>query len=153
MNRFLFWQRWLLTVIGFIIAGGILMPLLTSAGLLTAFDNLVNPIFWASSEVSAAAVAFQQWIYGLVGAVMAGWGISMAFLAYYPFRQKEKWAWTGLVLSLLIWYVADTAVSLLFGVNFNAVLNTIILALFLLPLFFTRTYFFQAVRSEKTAAA
>lgn len=145
MKRFLFWQRWLMTAIAFIIVGGILMPLLTSARLFTLFDNLVNPIFWPSGDVSASAVSFQQWIYGLLGAVMAGWGISMAFLAYYPFRRKEKWAWSALASSLLIWYVGDTAVSLLFGVNFNAVVNTVILALFLLPLFFTRANFSQAV--------
>jgi hypothetical protein len=42
---------------------------------------------------------------------------------------------------MLVWYLPDTTISLASGVIFNAVLNTVLLALVALPLFFARKEF------------
>jgi hypothetical protein len=46
-----------------------------------------------------------------------------------------------LVVGTLVWYLPDTGLSLYFGVTFNAVVNTIFLAIIALPLIFTRREF------------
>jgi hypothetical protein len=46
-----------------------------------------------------------------------------------------------MVAGLLLWYLIDTPISLYFGVVFNAVFNTILLALMVPPLVFTRRHF------------
>ena len=141
MNRFSFWQRWLFSlglvfvVVGLTVA---LMGFITSIGPL---NRMVDPIFWGKQPVPEPAVNFQRWIYGVLMATMAGWGVFIAFVAHYPFRNKEKWAWNCLVMGSLVWYLPDTSLSLYFGVTFNAVANTIFLAAVVLPLIFTRREF------------
>jgi len=45
------------------------------------------------------------------------------------------------LLGLSLWYVIDTVISLCFSVVFNAVFNTAIFILAMLPLLFTRREF------------
>ena len=66
----------------------------------------------------------------------------VAFIAAYPFKRRERWAWVGLAAALSIWYVLDTSISLLYRVNVNVVLNTVLGVLVFLPLFFTRKDFY-----------
>jgi hypothetical protein len=105
------------------------------------FNQYINPIFWDVTELPNNALKFQNWIYGVLGAVIAGWGTLIAFWAHYPFKSREKWAWNGLVLGTVIWYCADTAISVLHGVIFNVLFNTVILFLLAAPLVFTKKYF------------
>jgi hypothetical protein len=69
---------------------------------------------------------------------MASWGIFVAFIAHYSFRRKERWAWVCLLVGLLVWFFVDTLITLKFRVFFNAIFNTGLLVLVLLPLVFTR---------------
>ena len=105
------------------------------------FNSQIDPNFWASSEISENALKFQGWIYGVLGAVIAGWGTLIAFWAHYPFKSRERWAWNGLAVGTGIWYCADTVISAIYGVTFNIVFNTIMLVLLATPLVFTKKYF------------
>jgi hypothetical protein len=53
-----------------------------------------NPVSydWSGTQVTPNVINFWRWIYGVLGATMAGWGAIMAFLARAPFSRKEKWA-------------------------------------------------------------
>jgi len=68
-------------------------------------------------------------------------GVVIAFIVQNPFRNKERWAWDALILAFSLWYLTDTAISLSFGVIFNALFNTIIFIAAILPLLFTRKEF------------
>ncbi|MBN1313164.1 MAG: hypothetical protein JXB30_17275 [Anaerolineae bacterium] len=137
MKRFIFWQRWLLVLSIVIIIFGLVMSLLSSTAVFDLLNNQVNPVFWNAQPIPEQALAFRSWIYGVTGAAMAGWGVFFAFLAHYPFRRREKWAWTCILLGVLIWYVPDTIISLASGVVFNAIFNTSLLAAVALPLLMT----------------
>ena len=143
MKNFRFWQRWL-SIFGWIVViFGVGMALLNRTPLFAIFDAQVNPVFWSQSPVSTSVNEFQGWIYGIFGAVMAGWGVFLVFLTHYPFQQRERWAWICFLLGILLWYVLDTGISLYFGVTFNAIFNTTIMALAVIPLAFTRKEFWQ----------
>lgn len=139
-SRFVFWQRWLVVASDLVILFGLFMTFFHRTVLFEPFHAQIDAVFW-NTAVSPEAAAFQGWAYGLMGAVMVGWGIVLFSLAYIPFKQQQKWAWNTLFYGLLAWFVLDTAVSLQYGVVFNALVNTLFLALFLLPLFFTRKSF------------
>ena len=137
-----FWSRWLLFA-------GVLLALF---GLATAFFNQssffdslfnsnVDPVFWGTAGVPAASRGFQRWVYAVLGATIAGWGVTLAFLAYHPFRKRELWCWNCILAGMLAWYLPDTLLSLQAGVVFNAVFNTLLLILVLLPLVITRREF------------
>lgn len=143
MKGFLFWQRWLFGVGLLIILFGIMMALFSGTTLFQLFDSQVNPVFWGTEGLADNVRRFQQWIYGVLGATVAGWGILLTFIAHYPFKKKEKWSWDCLLVALLVWFLVDTAISLHFRVYFNAIFNTVLLILVVLPLVFTRRHFVQ----------
>ncbi|MFX1299624.1 MAG: hypothetical protein ACFFAL_03120 [Promethearchaeota archaeon] len=137
MSYFRFWRNWLLGVSVFITAFGLFMALLNHTILFSFFNTQINPAFWGSIPVAAPAQAFQTWIYGAWGATVMGWGITMIFIAYYPFGQQERWAWKAVLVSVLSWYIIDTTISWLFAVIINVIFNTTILMLVIIPLLLT----------------
>ena len=141
MNRFSFWQRWLFIVSIIFVIFGIALAFLGNTPLFTWMNNLINQAIWGTPALPAEVSVFQQWTYAVLGATVAGWGVSMFFIARHPFAQQERWAWNCLVAALIVWYPIDTFASLYFGVVFNALLNTGLLLLLALPLFFTRQQF------------
>jgi hypothetical protein len=84
---------------------------------------------------------FQGWVYGVLGSTMAGWGIFFAFIAHIPFKRMERWAWNCMMIGIMVWYFTDTTISLNYRVYFNAIFNTLILILVILPLLFTYKFF------------
>ncbi len=141
MSKFIFWQRWLFVVCIVITFFGLLMFILSGSTLFDLFNRQIDPAFWAKGTVIAGIRPFQHWIYGVWGATITGWGIALTFITHFPFRNKEKWAWSCWVLGLSIWFVLDTGLSFVSKVYFNVAFNTILLILAGLPLIFTRKAF------------
>jgi hypothetical protein len=141
MNRFSFWQTWLWVLSVVIAMLGVALALWGGTPLFDWMNNLINPIFWGTQLPGVEASAFRQWMYAVLGAVMAGWGIFLAFIARYPFARRERWAWDCTIIGLLVWFLIDTSASLYFKVYFNVIGNTGLLVLALLPLIFTRKQF------------
>jgi len=138
MKAFYFWQRWLFIVGLLVSIFGIILAFFGGTALFKVFDNQINPVFWGTNEIEEATKAFQRWNYGVVGAAMASWGVFVAFIAHYPLRLREKWAWNCLFVGLLVWFIIDTYITLKFQVYFNGVFNLGLFALVLIPLIFTR---------------
>jgi hypothetical protein len=142
MSNFNFWQKWLLVVSILIIAFGLGLAVLNRTPIFfTLFDRPINPIFWNSGGLPSGVNEFQGWVYGVLGSTMAGWGIFFAYITHIPFKRRERWTWNCLLIGMLVWYIADTAISLRYNVIFNALFNTVILLLVILPLIFTYKYF------------
>lgn len=141
MSNFSFWSRWLYVVGIGVSIFGVMMALLSGTPLFDLFNRQIDPVFWGANAVDGATEQFQHWLYGVWGATIAGWGIILTYIARIPFRKKERWAWNALVFGILVWYVLDTALSFLYGVNFNVAFNTTILILAGLPILFTRKDF------------
>ncbi|MCP4598955.1 MAG: hypothetical protein GY847_00165 [Proteobacteria bacterium] len=138
MEKFIFWQRWLLVVGLILVDMGLYMIFLKGAIYFALFDNLVNPVFWASTTAPANVTKFQGYVYGAWGTTIVVWGTLLAVIAHYPFKQKEKWAWNCTCVVTLIWYLSTVFVSLQFNFVVNVVANTVMLILLMLPLVFTR---------------
>jgi hypothetical protein len=148
MKSFSFWQRWLLFFSLVVVIFGLGMATLNRTPLFAIFDSQVNPAFWGTAPLPTGVNLFQGWAYGVLGATMAGWGVFLAFIAHYPFRKRERWAWNTLLLGLSLWYLTDSAISLYFGVVSNAIFNTVIFVLAILPLIFTRQEFLSSDRNK-----
>ena len=144
MDRFNFWQKWLYIVSLIMAALGLFIALFNKSQIFDyIFNNQINPAFWKENNMLQTSIDFQSWIYSVLGATVAGWGILMAFIAKYPFSQKQKWSWICIALATDLWFVVDTSISIYFHVYFNAVLFLAIA----LPLLFTRKYFIPTIRS------
>jgi hypothetical protein len=141
MTNFSFWQKWLLIAGVAVSVFGILMAFLSGTPLFDLFNHQIDPAFWNTTAVDDTARRFQQWIYGVWGSTIAGWGIFLTYIARFPFDRKERWSWNCLVFGLLIWFVLDTSISLIHHVRFNVAFNTGLFTLLVLPLVFTRKEF------------
>lgn len=141
MMSFSFWQRWLLVIAVALTAFGVVMAFVSGTPVFDVFNSQINPAFWGAGAVEGPAKQFQQWVYGLWGATIAGWGIFITYVARYPFARRERWAWNCLALGIGLWYVLDTGLSLAYGVYFNVAFNTVLLIAAGVPLAFTRSEF------------
>ena len=137
MSYYRIWRFWLLAVSIFIIAFGTIMALFNATVVFAFFNDQINPVFWGLNPVPSPAQAFQAWVYGAWGATVMGWGVTMLFIAWFPFESRERWAWFCVLVSVIFWYLLDTGISFWFGVMINVVLNTTILILVIIPLVFT----------------
>lgn len=141
MTIFSFWQRWLFFVGIIISVFGALMSFLSGTLIYELFNQLINPVFWGSDAVGENAKGFQQFVYGVLGATMAGWGIFMTFIAHYSFRNMEKWAWNCILVGTLAWFILDTSLSLYHKVYINAMSDMVFLIMVMLPIIFTKKSF------------
>ena len=141
MDQFQFWQRWFKALSIIIVIFGVFMALFNQSAIFSFFNQQIDPVFWGSAFHPGEYTKFQGWIYGVLGATMAGWGLMLLFVVQYPFRLREKWAWQSIAISLGFWYVLDTGISLYFGVIFNTVFNTLLLLAVIPPLIATKKHF------------
>lgn len=142
MFSFGFWQKWLLAVSVYLVLFGLTLALFPQACFMdTAFNSNIDPVFWKDGAIPSQTKIFQAWIYGVLGAVVMGWGLLMAFVTYYPFRSQEKWAWNAMAIGICAWFVVDTGLSAYHQAYFNIFNNTVTLILIGLPLIFTRRHF------------
>jgi hypothetical protein len=109
--------------------------------LFDVFRTQIDPVFSGAGELTGGTLLFQQWIYGVLGATMAGWGVCIAFIAAVPFKRKEKWVWNCLALAVSLWFVIDMFLSWRFGALFNVVFNVLVFLAAMVPLLFSRKYF------------
>ena len=66
---------------------------------------------------------YLQLPYMVLGAVMAGWVFLMIQIVRGPLTEGFAWAWTFLVRSLSLWFILDTAMSLVLGYPMHALFN------------------------------
>jgi hypothetical protein len=78
---------------------------------------------------------------GIIGAVMAGWMLTIILLARGPFMTGERYAWQAIAWPLMGWYLIDTCFSVAHGVRGNVLLNTATAVMFGIPLIGSRRHF------------
>jgi hypothetical protein len=133
------WSRWLAVAAGIVFALG-LSFIVVAEPMRRVFEELlyVSTTGWRLGEAAASYTLFMQ---GVLGATLMGWGLMMLLAALGPFKNEDPSAWNMIAISLGVWYVADTAFSIWSGYTPNAILNTILLALFIVPLAATFGHF------------
>ena len=132
------WRHWLTLVAAGAVALGIVLLVWPSSGVF----NLM--VFYSRSmpaDFSAVAIAYVEFVYGVLGAVLIGWMAMVLMVLHGPFRQGRAFAWGMLAAPIVIWFVPDTIFSMVHGFWQNAVLNVTLATAFAVPLMATRRYF------------
>jgi len=129
-----FWQRWVTAWCGIVALFGIVI-----AG--AAFDMTDGPVrlfFGLLNEPLDLAVDDHlRFSLAVLGAVTLGWSITLlaAFRAALRLGiPQSRPVWKLLAVSLIVWYLVDSALSVATGFWSNAALNTVLLAAFLVPI-------------------
>jgi hypothetical protein len=130
---FEFFRIWLLVVTGAAAVAGAIGVLIVGTPLFALINPLIDRAFWATAP-DAATRRFQAWSYGVMFAVLAGWGMCMAMLVANAFATRQAWVWWSIAGSVALWFPLDTGRSLYHRVWANAAGNAALLALLAIPL-------------------
>lgn len=95
--------------------------------------------------VSTETRGYMRFANGIIGAVMAGWMMTIILLARGPFLFGDKWAWQAIAWPLLAWFGVDTAFSIAHGVWGNVMLNMGTALMFGIPLIGARQHFIRQI--------
>jgi hypothetical protein len=131
------WINWLLAVAAGVVLFGLFLvvfPSLAKQG----FSLLVYASTDNIDSFGAEPVRYIGLAHAVIGGVMVGWGVGLFLVVRSFFARGEPAAWNLVALSVATWFVPDTSYSLASGYWQNALLNTVFLAVFALPLWATR---------------
>lgn len=112
MNRLTFWTAWLMVVSLTMAVFGILMALLNQTRLFGGLMGEIENVFWPNGGATLGLLQFQEWVLGVWGATVAGFGLLAALVGGNAFGRRERWARDALAAALALWFLLDTALSL-----------------------------------------
>ena len=99
-------------------------------GIMVFFADLV---FWPLDGAQNAEAPVSRLILGIAGGLMSGWGVLMLKLAGEGLRTAPELSLRLIRMSILSWFVVDSAASWVAGAPLNIVGNAVFLVLFLWP--------------------
>lgn len=128
-----FWTHWLSYTTAFTVLFGLVMvlaPDFTSQ----AFGLMMFQDMETFSTLPADSAAYIQLAHAVMGSVLVGWGVLMFLLVRILMAESPQRVVCLLAASILLWYLPDTAFSLVSGFWQNALLNTGFVILYAVPL-------------------
>ncbi len=81
-----------------------------------------------------SAKVLLSWESALYGAVLVGWGMTLALAGRIAFRRGDKELMKILLVGLFVWLLIEGAFSLYLGVFINAGVDVVVMVLFAIPL-------------------
>lgn len=133
MRTIRFWRGWLVVVtIGVMVyaMGLMLMP--------QTMHGLFNLLFFADSkqvrQIGEDDPVFIQLVYGVLGAVMIGWMVTLLAIMRRHFHTDPCGTLQILTVSIAVWYAVDSGFSVATGFVEHAVFNTGFLLVYAIPL-------------------
>ena len=83
-----FWDRWLFGAGIYLVVLGIVLAFFSQTRWMDfLFNNQIDPVFWEGGMLPKAAERFQTWIYCVLGATVAGWGVYHCFYREFPVQE------------------------------------------------------------------
>jgi hypothetical protein len=105
---FLFWQRWLFySSIAFAVAA-IVFAFYGSTVLFSPYHHLLAEVFWHQPEIPPTVEPLLNFMYKPIGGTIACCYILLAFIARYPFKEKQAWARTAIIFAFACWAIIDS---------------------------------------------
>lgn len=139
-----FWTRWLEGVGWVLCVFGVLMALFSgTAPFDIGLNQHIDPVFYGEQPLPESFLRFRAWIYGVLGATIAGWGLCLVGVVRVAFTRGERWSWIVVAAAITLWYAVDTGCSAYYQVYFNVAFNTVVILAVWVPLLATRRAFFK----------
>ncbi|MDJ0947930.1 MAG: hypothetical protein QNJ94_03325 [Alphaproteobacteria bacterium] len=145
---FILWYRCLLVAYALITLMGLAYAGFGTSGLFAPLMTPIDEALWGG-PMPPEAEPFARFAFGIIGGLTAGFGELGWFVTRHAIRRREGWAWTALLLSALIWFAVDSAVSVWSGAAINVLFNVGFLLLIVVPLIGIRPH----LRAERAAEA
>lgn len=99
---------------------------------------MLASIFWQRENFPMNVEQFRAFIYGPLGGTIACCYMLLAFISYYPFKEKRIWARNAIIIAFGMWVIIDSSVSFYFGVYAQIyIINFFSILVKALPIIFT----------------
>ncbi len=135
---FIFWQQWLFYTSILFALFGIAFALYGNNIFFLPYNQVLAKIFWSTPGIPSEVEPFRAFIWGPLGATITCCYILLAYIAYYPFKRKERWARNAIMAAFGIWVILDSVACIKYGVYFQIYfINTFSIIVKALPIFFT----------------
>lgn len=108
------WDRLLLIVVGVVTIYALGLVLFG----LALGDQVFDRLGFGPDDgriVGETQRTYVQLVYGILGAVIVGWMLTVGAIVVGPLRRRERWAWRAVVSASAAWFVLDTGLSLILG--------------------------------------
>ena len=147
MDRFVFWQRWLFISSILFALFGVVFAFFGDNPLFHPYTELLARSFFDSDEFPQKAEVFREFVYGPVGGCITCCYILLAYIAWYPFQRREKWAWWAIAFAFGAWVILDSQAAIRHGVYAQVyIINVFSILIKALPLAFTWRHFFSVIK-------
>lgn len=141
-DAFIFWQQWLVYSSIIFALFGVVFAVNGNNLLFRPYNDALARIFWNADTIPGNIEPFRAFIYAPLGGTIACCYILLAYIAWYPFRNKERWARNSIIAAFGIWIILDSGVCLYYHVFFQVwIINLFSFLVKALPLVFTWKYF------------
>ncbi len=102
------------------------------------YNRALAFLFWHQQNIPVDTASFRAFIWAPLGGTIACCYILLAFIAKYPFKNKEIWARNAVMAAFGTWIILDSAVCIYYGVYFQVYfINAFSLLQKVLPIAFT----------------
>jgi hypothetical protein len=102
------------------------------------YDHALAKILWQTNHIPADAQVLRKFIAGPLGGTISCCYLLLAYIAWYPFQRKEKWARNAIIVAFAVWCVIDSYICFKFEVYFQIyVINALSVLQKALPIVFT----------------
>jgi hypothetical protein len=141
-KNFIFWKNWMLVVNMITILIGILIAIAGNSFIFEPHNQGTRELFFEGNSMPKEMLYLKNWLFGIIGATLAGFHLLIVFITQFAFAKKEKWARNAIASALVLWFVVDSSISIYYGAYFNLYwINFPSITLLFLPLLFTWCHF------------
>jgi len=99
MISFTFWQRWLFYSSLLFAFFGFVFAAYGNNLFFLPYNNALSDIFGFGDTMPAEFEPFRAFIWGPLGGTIACCYILLAYIAWYPFQRKERWARNAIIVA------------------------------------------------------
>ena len=142
-TKLLHYVAWIILLSG--IFYGLIVPYFIPE-LLDIYLNEFNSDILLNS-ISNGPKTLIYFLFGVMGAIMFGWGILMVFVTKQLYIKDESWIRKAIVISTFGWFIFDSLFSIIIGTVINIFFNLVFLALLLFPII---GYYYSSWKSVET---
>lgn len=130
-----FWKAWLRVWVGAVAAFGLLL----ASGAIEATDAPLRALIDLLGGDGEPFDRTHRFAFGLMGCVSLGWALTLATTIRAAEQLGEAGGpiWRGMLVSVVVWFVTDSALSIYTGFGLNALSNMALLLGLLAPLLAT----------------
>jgi len=118
-QRFRFWRGYLLVVSALFAVQAISWVFIGSFDPFGFYDGLLARALYGQDALPADAGRMFQFAVAPLGATTAGYFVLVHAIVRFAFPRREPWAWWAVTAAVAVWFVLDSAFSIVHGAVFN----------------------------------